>query len=129
MSLKPGQAVRGSQSGRPIMVLLDLIGRRWSLRVLWELREAPSSFRSLQARCDEVSPSVLNTRLAELREARLVEVSDEGYRLTAQGRALGAKLLKLSAWAEEWAQDMSAPEAAAAAKPRRIRTAAGRGKG
>jgi len=129
MSLKPGQAVRGSQSGRPIMVLLDLIGRRWSLRVLWELREAPSSFRSLQARCDEVSPSVLNTRLAELREARLVEVSDEGYRLTAQGRALGAKLLKLSAWAEEWAQDMSAPEAAAAAKPKRIRTAAGRGKG
>ena len=129
MTAKSGQAVRGSQSGRPIMVLLDLIGRRWSLRVLWELREAPSSFRSLQARCDEVSPSVLNTRLAELREARLVEVSDEGYRLTAQGRSLGAKLLKLSAWADDWAQEISAPEAAAAAKPKRIRTAAGQGKG
>ena len=31
----PGQKVRGSQSGRPIMVLLDVLGQRWTLRVLW----------------------------------------------------------------------------------------------
>lgn len=121
MTPKPGHPVRSSQTGRPIMALLDLIGRRWSLRVLWELREAPSNFRQLQARCDEVSPSVLNTRLAELREARLVEVADEGYRLTAQGRALGAKLLKLSVWAEDWAREISNPEAAPAARPKSVR--------
>lgn len=121
MTPKPGRPVRGSQTGRPIMVLLDLIGRRWSLRVLWELREAPSSFRQLQTRCDEISPSVLNTRLAELREARLVEVSEEGYQLTAQGRSLGAKLLKLSAWAEDWAQAIGDPASGQAmeAKPGR----------
>ena len=122
----PGRSVRGSTSGRPVMALLDLIGRRWSLRVLWELREAPGSFRALQSRCDEVSPSVLNTRLAELREARLVEVSEQGYQLTVQGQALGRQLLKLSAWAEAWAADISAPTAEtkaapATAKPRRIR--------
>jgi DNA-binding HxlR family transcriptional regulator len=33
------RSVRGSKSGRPIMALLDLLGRRWTLRILWELRE------------------------------------------------------------------------------------------
>ena len=33
------RTVRGSRSGRPIMALLDLLGRRWTLRILWELRE------------------------------------------------------------------------------------------
>ena len=32
-------AVRGSRTGRPIMALLDLLGRRWTLRIIWELRE------------------------------------------------------------------------------------------
>ena len=31
-------SVRGSRTGRPIMALLDLLGRRWTLRILWELR-------------------------------------------------------------------------------------------
>ena len=46
------RAVRGSRSGRPIMALLDLLGRRWTLRVLWELRADALGFRELQARCD-----------------------------------------------------------------------------
>jgi len=34
--------VRGSRSGRPIMALLDLLGRRWTLRIIWELhRQSP----------------------------------------------------------------------------------------
>ena len=37
----PGKPVRGSKTGRPIMALLDLLGRRWALRVLWELRNGP----------------------------------------------------------------------------------------
>lgn len=122
MSPIPGRPVRGSRSGRPVMVLLDLLGRRWCLRVLWELREAPLSFRDLQSRCDALSPSVLNTRLAELREARLIEASAEGYRLTAHGRSLGAQLLRLSAWAEDWAATPAPPEAAAPPVRRRGRS-------
>ena len=71
----PGQRVRGSQTGRPIMALLDLLGRRWTLRILWELRAASRTFRELQAACDGASPSVLNTRLKELRQANLVQHS------------------------------------------------------
>ena len=33
-SPKPGRRVRGSSTGRPIMALLDLLGRRMTLRIL-----------------------------------------------------------------------------------------------
>ena len=55
-----------------MLALLDLLGRRWALRILWELRLEPASFQTLQARCDSMSTSVLSQRLAELRDAQLV---------------------------------------------------------
>ena len=54
------------------MAVLDLLGRRWALRAIWELRDGPLAFRALQQRCGGVSSSVLNQRLAELREAGVV---------------------------------------------------------
>jgi DNA-binding HxlR family transcriptional regulator len=99
----PGAAVRGSRTGRPIMALLDLLGRRWTLRALWELREGPLAFRALQERCDGMSSSVLNQRLAELRAAGVVELVPDGYRLTAEGGRLLDGLEPLQAWAERWA--------------------------
>lgn len=98
--------VRGSRSGRPIMVLLDLLGRRWTMRVLWELRAEPLSFRALQAACSGMSPSVLNQRLAELREAALVKGAENGYTLTPRGRELLGLFEPLSHWADAWAQDL-----------------------
>ena len=83
------------------MALLDALGRRWTLRILWELREAPLSFRALRAAADDLSPSVLNARLAELREMGVVEAGDDGYALTPAGRELGRILLKLSTWADK----------------------------
>ncbi|MFV3131692.1 winged helix-turn-helix transcriptional regulator [Niveispirillum sp. KHB5.9] len=98
-------APHGSTTGRPIMQLLDLMGRRWALRVMWELYQQPGlSFRALQERCETISPSVLNTRLAELRGARIVELSD-GYALTAAGRELACRLMPLHYWAEEHFKD------------------------
>jgi DNA-binding HxlR family transcriptional regulator len=99
----PGSAVRGSSSGRPIMALLDLLGRRWCLRILWELQSSPASFRELQGRCAGLSPSVLNTRLNELREACLLENGEQGYQLSSQGQALIGLCLPLAEWAEQWA--------------------------
>lgn len=102
----PGRPVRGSRTGRPVMALLDLLGRRWSLRVLWELRGGESlTFRELQSRCDGVSSSVLNDRLRELREAEIIRArAREGYELTTQGEALLAALAPLQGWADRWAR-------------------------
>lgn len=99
---KPGRRVRGSHTGRPIMAALDLLGRRWALRVLWELRDQPATFRELRARCDNISPSVLNTRLRELRDADIVHQGDAGYELSRQGTSLLAALQPLHAWAARW---------------------------
>ena len=83
------------------MALLDLLGRRWALRILWELREPAETFRDLQARCDDVSSSVLSQRLKELRDAGAIT---DGYALTAEGRKLIDALAPLDAWAKRWAK-------------------------
>lgn len=85
------------------MALLDLLGRRWTLRVIWELNASPQpTFRELQRRCDGVSSSVLTERLRELGEAGLVAHVGDGYVLTEQGQSLLAHLMPLEAWAASW---------------------------
>jgi len=87
------------------MALLDLLGRRWALRVLWELRDgAPLNFRALREHAGGVSPTVLTDRLRELRESDLVELGDDGYRLTARANELIRVFAPLDAWAAEWAK-------------------------
>lgn len=86
------------------MRLLDLLGRRWTLRIVWELREQPKRFRDLQDLIG-ASPTIVNTRLAELREAKLVELDEAvGYRLTALGKELLQLFLPLHTWSEKWAK-------------------------
>jgi DNA-binding HxlR family transcriptional regulator len=100
-----GKAVRGSRTGRPVMALLELLGHRWTMRVLWELRAERRTFRSLQHACDGVSPAVLNDRLRELRDARLVDLEGgEGYGLTALGGELLERFSPIVAWAEKWSK-------------------------
>ncbi len=82
------------------MALLDLLGRRWTLRVLWELREEPRTFGQIQS--GEISTSVLSQRLRELAEANVVERTGEGaYALTPAGRQLAVLLVPLNGWANE----------------------------
>ena len=102
---KPGRLVRGSQTGRPIMALLDLLGRRWTLRILWELREERVGFRALQDRCDAMSPSVLSQRLTELQEAGIVQQNEDAtYILTQEGTTLFQSLAPLNDWALRWTE-------------------------
>ena len=108
MTKLPGQSVRGSTSGRPIMVLLDLLGKRWTLRILWELGSGgAASFRELRSRCEEVSPTVLNTRLKDLRRLHLIDLGEAGYELTPYGAELAQMLGPLDAWASRWAEKIS----------------------
>jgi DNA-binding HxlR family transcriptional regulator len=96
--------VRGSTSGRPLMAALDLLGRRWTLRILWELREGPLGARELRRRCDDVSPSVLYSRLTELKDAGLAGQDADGqYLLTAIGTRLRKAIQPLDKWSQEWA--------------------------
>lgn len=105
--LELGAPARGSTSGRPIMVALDVLGRRGTLRIIWELRERGAlTFRALQEAC-ETNPGLLNTRLRQLRQLQLVEHLPGGYRLTEHGQALSIALDPLNSWATAWADSLS----------------------
>lgn len=85
------------------MAILDLLGRRWTLRIIWELRgDGVDTFRELQRRCDNGSSSVLTERLRELRKAGIVTAPGHGYHLTLDGRELMKALEPLHGWAERW---------------------------
>jgi DNA-binding HxlR family transcriptional regulator len=88
-------------SDRPVERALDLLGRRWALRLIWELRRSTLSFSELRRRTG-ISPTVLSARLSELLDARIVE-RDPGrrYRLSGAGRELARLLYELNRWAEQ----------------------------
>lgn len=129
---KPGSRARATPTGKSVMALLDLLGRRWLLRILWELRnDNRLSFRELRERCDGMSPTVLNQRLREMRDAGIVELEEPGgYSLTRPGNQLLDTLLPLQRWSEHWQRRMQKQEAAAAAaaKPKPARKSSRAGK-
>jgi DNA-binding HxlR family transcriptional regulator len=83
---------------------LALFNKRWVLRILWELRDGRrATFRQLQQACSELSSSVLNVRLSELRFAELIEHEvAQGYGLTASGEDLLVAMRPLAVWASKW---------------------------
>lgn len=103
---RPGRPVRGSTTGRPLMAALDLLGQRWTLRVLWELRDGPLGPRAMLTRCAGLSSSVLYRRIRDLEGAGLVSRRHEGgYALTDLGRDLGDAIAPLDRWSRRWAED------------------------
>lgn len=100
----PGKPVRGSKSGQPIMALFDLLGRSWAMGIIWHLKKGPSTFRNLQDYCESISPTTLNKRLQELKDAYLVKRTLDGYALTEKGEALFRLLNPFGKFAKEWAQ-------------------------
>jgi DNA-binding HxlR family transcriptional regulator len=88
-------------SAKPVERALELLGRRWALRLIWELRRSTLTFSELRERTG-ISPSVLSTRLGELVEANVVE-RDTGRRcrLSGSGRELARVLYELNRWAEQ----------------------------
>jgi DNA-binding HxlR family transcriptional regulator len=94
------QGVREAPTGAEMADLLDICGRRWALRVVWELRGGAMNFRGLRAACGEISPGVLQSRLHEWRRVNVVEsIPRLGYRLTVRGEQLFQLLAPLSEWA------------------------------
>jgi DNA-binding HxlR family transcriptional regulator len=102
----PGTAVRGSKSGKPIMALFDLLGRTWCLGIIWQLSLESATFRQLQARCEDISPTLLNTRIKELFELDLLQKTSQGYALTPHGKALALLIMPMAPWAQQWADNI-----------------------
>ena len=90
---------------RPITALIDLLGSKWVLRILWELNLGPCTFRELQARCGDISPTTINKRIKELCSANLVIKSkDSGYNLSPQGKELITLFEPINEFSKRWAR-------------------------
>ena len=96
---------RESATVRPLAELFDLLGRRWTLRILWELRDRTLSFNDLRRAVGGMSQSVLVTRLTDLFGAGLVADVPGGYELTSRGRSLVQELHSVADWAGRWERD------------------------
>jgi DNA-binding HxlR family transcriptional regulator len=89
------------------MAALDLLGHRWMLRALWELRQGPVGFRALIDRCEGVSAAVLRERLVEMLEVGIVEQdAARHYQLTRIGAELLDALAPLNKWSARWARTL-----------------------
>jgi DNA-binding HxlR family transcriptional regulator len=77
------------------------------LRVVWELHLGAKTFRALQEACDDLSPTVVNARVGELRAARLVELlPGQGYALTRRGAEMVAAFGPLMKWGVRWQREL-----------------------
>lgn len=86
-------------------VLFDLLGQRWTLRILWALRDGRLNFRELRSACDEVSPTLLSQRLKVLRETGFIEHDKSGYGYTYWGHQMLDHLMVLAKWSDDWIND------------------------
>jgi len=88
---------------QPLAEIIDLLGKKWVMRIIWELRDAPLTFRALQTACDGLSPSVLNNRLKLLEAKLIIEKHDpSGYGVTRWGESLLEIQAPLGKWAKRW---------------------------
>jgi len=89
----------------PVAHALDLIGERWALLVIRELRLGPRRYADLQSALPGISPSVLAQRLRSLELAGVVRkrtlrapIRAQLYELTAWGADLEPVYAALARW-------------------------------
>jgi DNA-binding HxlR family transcriptional regulator len=94
-----------------IAEIVDLLSKKWVMRIIWELRAGPLTFRELQAACGGLSPTVLNNRLKLLHSAQLVQKDvARGYAMTEMGQDLLEVYKPLNRWAITWQANRRRPE-------------------
>ena len=94
----------------PLSKTAEVLGEKWTLLIVRELVLGATRFSQIQRALPRMSPTVLNTRLAELHERgvivrkRIPEQKGYEYRLTESGRELFPLLLGMSEWGMRWAR-------------------------
>lgn len=87
---------------------LELIGDRWSMIILWNVKEKPMRFGDLQKASEGVNTRTLTQRLQKLEEFGLVTKREykeypprTEYEITDKGRELEPVFLSLTDWARD----------------------------
>lgn len=87
---------------------LDLIGKRWTALIIYQLLEGPQRFNAIESALP-VSGRLLSERLKELEKEGIVErkVFSEvpirvEYSLTEKGHSLEATVREIEEWSKKW---------------------------
>jgi DNA-binding HxlR family transcriptional regulator len=95
---------------------LDVIGDRWTLRVVACLLDGPKRFGELTESLPGIAPNVLTTRLRQLERDGLVVATPYSrrplrlaYALSENGRELGSAISLLAAWGARQTGDAEGP--------------------
>ncbi len=94
---------KGATNDQPLLALFDLLGKNWTLRIIWSLKDGPCKFRELLYRAGTSSPTTLNGRIKELKNLHLLDLTKDGYILTPLGFNLVSQLNLLKPWTKDWA--------------------------
>jgi DNA-binding HxlR family transcriptional regulator len=94
-----------ASAGHDTASACDLLGKRWTLKVVRELARGPQRFTDLHRRLVGISTSVLAARLRDLEQSDVAgrrrlppPAGSAVYELTERGRALGRIVLALEEW-------------------------------
>jgi DNA-binding HxlR family transcriptional regulator len=92
----------------PVARTLDIVGDRWTMLILRDLRDGPRKFHELQTSLAGISPNTLSARLKNLEQHAIVErrfYEDHPpraeYVLTSKGDELRSVLGALRKWGEK----------------------------
>src|SRR5688500_15503835 len=97
----PHEPMAPAASRRPVMRLLEQLGRTATPRIMWELRDGmPQSFRAGRVRTGVIAPPVLNGRRQGRRAVGLGALADADYVLPDSGRQLVKRLQPLNQCAD-----------------------------
>ena len=107
--------MRGEEVRCGLDVVLDVVGGKWKLLLLWELQERPRRFGELRRSMDGISEKVLIQQLRDLEADGIVhrhqynEVPPKvEYSLTPLAESLNAALEPLCLWGERNADQLAA---------------------
>lgn len=91
-----------------VLKIIDVLGGKWTMAVIWELCTEPKGFNELQRQIDGVSPRVLSARLKELVAHGIVDKKvfptnppQVQYSLTEKGRTLKPIIGQLEEWGRQ----------------------------
>ncbi len=108
MGTADGADVGALRSPCPVACALDVVGDRWTLLVVRDLRGGKRRYGDLQRSAESIPTNILAERLKRLERAGLVQRIQYSehppraeYELTAAGQGLGETLDALGRWGRQ----------------------------
>ncbi|GAB4520362.1 MAG: hypothetical protein Kow0047_31570 [Anaerolineae bacterium] len=93
----------------PVSEAARIVGRKWTLLIIYHLLESPRRFCELQELLGGVNPTTLSQRLKMLERQGLVHRHQRPtvppwvqYELTPKGQALRPVIESMAAWGNRW---------------------------